>query len=100
MMGKIQPDVVLLDLRMPGEDGFHVMNEARKKQFTSLFIVLTGAGGVKSAVKAVKEGAVDYICKPFEIEDVKLRIDMALESAQLMRKSGNIENKPDTSDKS
>jgi DNA-binding NtrC family response regulator len=83
MMQKDEPDVVLLDLRMPGIDGFKVIEKARKKGINPLFIIVTGMGDVKTAVKAVKEGAVDYICKPFEIEDVKLRIEMAIETARM-----------------
>ncbi len=85
MMEKSQPDVVLLDLRMPGIDGFAVMKEAEKRQITPLFIIVTGVGDVKTAVRTVKEGAVDYICKPFEVEDVKLRIEMAVETARMRR---------------
>jgi two-component system response regulator AtoC len=77
------PDIVLLDLRMPGIDGFQVMEEVKKRNLNTLFIIVTGTGDVKTAVRAVKEGAADYICKPFEIEDVKLRIEMALETARM-----------------
>ncbi len=85
MMEEAEPDVVLLDLRMPGIDGFKVMEEAKKKGISPLFIIVTGVGDVKTAVRAVKDGAVDYICKPFEIEDVKLRIEMALETERMKR---------------
>jgi DNA-binding NtrC family response regulator len=84
-MEESEPDLVLLDLRMPGIDGFGVMKEAGKKDIHPLFIIVTGIGDVKTAVRAVNEGAVDYICKPFEIEDVKLRIEMALETAKIRR---------------
>jgi DNA-binding NtrC family response regulator len=77
--------VVLLDLKMPGIDGFQVMEEAKARNLHPLFIIVTGIGDVKTAVRAVKTGAVDYICKPFEIEDVKLRIEMALETARMRR---------------
>jgi two-component system response regulator AtoC len=85
VMEEAEPDIVLLDLRMPGIDGFKVMEEANDRGLSSLFIIVTGVGDVKTAVRAVKSGAVDYICKPFEIEDVKLRIEMALEAARLRR---------------
>ncbi|MBI4832868.1 MAG: sigma-54-dependent Fis family transcriptional regulator [Candidatus Lindowbacteria bacterium] len=84
-MEQNEPDAVLLDLKMPGIDGFKVMELAKKRGLNPLFIIVTGIGDVKTAVKAVKEGAVDYICKPFEIEDVKLRIEMALETARMKR---------------
>jgi two-component system response regulator AtoC len=84
------PDIVLLDLRMPGIDGFQVMGEVKQRNLNTLFIIVTGTGDVKTAVRAVKEGAVDYICKPFEIEDVKLRIEMALETARMRRELNNL----------
>ena len=99
MMEEIRPDVVLLDLWMPGMNGFRVMERATRKDLKPFFIVLTGAAGIQTAFKAIKNGAVDYICKPFEIEDVTRRIQTVLEASRLMRKSGNIENKPDTGDK-
>jgi DNA-binding NtrC family response regulator len=91
-MEKNEPDIVLLDLKMPGIDGFEVMEEAKKKDIRPLFIIVTGIGDVKTAVRAVKEGAVDYICKPFEIEDVKLRIEMALETARMRQELTSIKD--------
>lgn len=92
MMEEAEPDVVLLDLRMPGIDGFKVMEETKKKGISPLFIIVTGVGDVKTAVRAVKDGAVDYICKPFEIEDVKLRIEMALDTARMRRELTNLKD--------
>jgi len=91
-MEKDEPDIVLLDLKMPGIDGFKVMELAQKKNVNSLFIIVTGAGDVKTAIKAVNQGAVDYICKPFEIEDVKLRIEMALETARMRRELSSLKD--------
>ncbi|RJP18603.1 MAG: sigma-54-dependent Fis family transcriptional regulator [Candidatus Abyssobacteria bacterium SURF_5] len=92
LIEEIEPDVVLLDLRMPGIDGFQVMEETKRRDFHPLFIIVTGTGDVKTAVRAVKEGAVDYICKPFEIEDVKLRIEMALETSRMRRELSNLKD--------
>ncbi len=89
-MEESEPDLALLDLRMPGIDGFTVMRKAREKGLHPLFIIVTGIGDVKTAVRAVNEGATDYICKPFEIEDVKLRIEMALETAKMRRELTNL----------
>ena len=96
MMEQSHPDVVLLDLKMPGIDGFKVMEEARKMDFNPLFIIVTGMGDVKTAVRAVNEGAVDYICKPFEIDDVKLRIEMAVETARMRNELTTLKNEMKT----
>jgi len=57
---------------------------------------VTGMGDVKTAVRAVNEGAVDYICKPFEIEDVKLRIEMAVETARMRNELTTLKNEMKT----
>ncbi|RJP72401.1 MAG: sigma-54-dependent Fis family transcriptional regulator [Candidatus Abyssobacteria bacterium SURF_17] len=92
MIEENEPDVVLLDLRMPGIDGFEVMERSVKKDMHPLFIIVTGTADVKTAVRAVKEGAVDYICKPFDIEDVKLRIEMAMETARVRRELSTLKD--------
>ena len=64
----LQPGCVLLDLRMPQMDGFHVMEELRKRGIDWPVIVMTGHGEVPVAVRAMKLGAVDFIEKPFSEE--------------------------------
>ena len=64
----LQPGCVLLDLRMPQMDGFHVMDELQKRGIDWPVIVMTGHGEVPVAVRAMKMGAVDFIEKPFSEE--------------------------------
>ena len=64
----LQPGCVLLDLRMPQMDGFHVMDELQKRSIDWPVIVMTGHGEVPVAVRAMKMGAVDFIEKPFSEE--------------------------------
>jgi two-component system, LuxR family, response regulator FixJ len=61
----LEPGCILLDLRMPKPDGFEVMEELRRREIDWPVIVMTGHGEVKSAVRAMKLGAVDFIEKPF-----------------------------------
>ncbi len=61
----LEPGCILLDLRMPKPDGFDVMEELRRRDIDWPIIVMTGHGEVKSAVRAMKLGAVDFIEKPF-----------------------------------
>ena len=64
----LQPGCVLLDLRMPQMDGFHVMSELARREVDWPVIVMTGHGEVPVAVRAMKLGAVDFIEKPFSEE--------------------------------
>lgn len=60
---------VVTDLKMPGKDGFSLMQSLRETQSTLKFIVITGHGEKEAAVKAVKSGATDYLEKPFDLND-------------------------------
>lgn len=62
----LKPGCILLDIRMPEVDGFHVMGELARKRNEWPVIVMTGHGEVSVAVRAMKLGAVDFIEKPFE----------------------------------
>jgi two-component system response regulator FixJ len=64
----LEPGCVLLDIRMPQMDGFQVMAELRKRDVDWPVIVMTGHGEVPTAVRAMKQGAVDFIEKPFSEE--------------------------------
>lgn len=65
-LDELRPGCVLLDIRMPQVDGFHVMAELARKRVEWPVIVMTGHGEVSVAVRAMKLGAVDFIEKPFE----------------------------------
>jgi two-component system, LuxR family, response regulator FixJ len=67
----LQPGCILLDLRMPQVDGFHVMDELARRDIDWPVIVMTGHGEIPVAVRAMKMGAVDFIEKPFS-EDALL----------------------------
>jgi two-component system response regulator FixJ len=64
----LQPGCILLDLRMPQVDGFHVMAELSRRNIDWPVIVMTGHGAVSVAVRAMKVGAVDFLEKPFSEE--------------------------------
>ncbi len=66
----LSPGCVLLDIRMPGIDGFEVLERLRSQQSPLLAVVMTGHGDVVTAVRAMKLGAVDFLEKPFEEEAV------------------------------
>src|SRR5213592_4918489 len=74
-----QFDVVLSDLKMGGSDGLDVLRTTKALHPTTAVILMTAFGSVHTAVEAMKIGAFDYVQKPFEIEEMELKIDKALE---------------------
>jgi len=77
------PDLVLLDVMMPGTDGIGVLAQLKKLNPGIPVIILSGVDNVKTVVEAIKLGASDYLSKPFEDEELELTIKNALEKLQL-----------------
>jgi two-component system response regulator FixJ len=73
----LEPGCILLDVRMPGIDGFQVMAELEKRGIDWPIVVMTGHGEVPVAVRAMKLGAVDFIEKPFGEELLLASLDRA-----------------------
>jgi len=77
------PDLVLLDYRLPDESGIDVLRRIRKLAPRIPVVMITAHASVSGAVEAMKEGAYDYIGKPFEFEDVEQTVARGLEAARL-----------------
>lgn len=73
----LRPGIVLLDLKMPGSDGFAVQQSLRASQAPHCLIVITGHGDVSAAVKAMRHGAVDFLEKPYRRDALLDAIDRA-----------------------
>ena len=80
-------DVILLDLKMPGAGGLEALRQIRERRPDAAVIVITGYGTVHSAVQAMKNGAYDYMTKPFSMEELKLLLDRV--AAHLKLKTEN-----------
>jgi len=78
-----EPDVLVLDHKMPAPDGMEVLRRLRGKGFTFPIIMLTAHGNVQTAVEAMKAGADEYLTKPFDLEELKLSIEKALKMSEL-----------------
>ncbi len=72
-------DVVLTDVRMPGADGFAVTRAVKERWPDSEVVMMTAYASIDAAVRAIKDGAYDYIQKPFDPDDVALVVARALE---------------------
>jgi two-component system response regulator AtoC len=79
------PDLALLDIKLPGMDGYQVLEKALKIDEGIIPIMITAFDEVDKVVKAMKLGAFDYISKPFDFGKVRLSIQKALEASQLKR---------------
>src|SRR5881398_2507571 len=78
-----QFDVVLSDLKMGGSDGMDVLRTAKSLHPNTAVILMTAFGSIHTAVEAMKIGAFDYVQKPFEIEEMELKIAKAIEHRRL-----------------
>jgi len=72
-------EVVITDIRMPGQDGLSFLREVKKQKPTQAAIVMTAYGSVETAVEAMKLGAFDYLQKPFSTEELLLKLDKLLQ---------------------
>ena len=68
---KLKPDVVFLDIRMPNTDGLETLDKIKKIQPALPVIVITGHGTMQTAVKAIQQGAFDYLTKPLDLNKVR-----------------------------
>ncbi len=68
-------DVVLLDLKLPGAGGLDALHQIGERKPDAVIVVVTGYGTVQSAVQAMKNGAYDYVTKPFSMEELKLLLE-------------------------
>ncbi len=81
------PDLILLDIKLPGMNGMKVLEEIKKTDKDLVVIMLTGYGDIKDAVQAMKLGAFDYITKPFKDREMLVNIKKALRTRHLNRKN-------------
>jgi len=80
-----QIDLLLLDLLLPDGSGFDVLRTARDLDEDIVVIAMTAFAEVKTAVRAMKEGAYDFIVKPFELDDLRLTVQRVIQTQQLRR---------------
>lgn len=78
-------DIVISDLAMPDIDGLELLREIKIRDEKVLFFMITGYPTLESAVEAMKQGAYDYITKPFNMEDMRIKVERALHVNQLER---------------
>ena len=83
-------DAVVTDLRMPDVDGLEIVRAAAESQPDAKVIIITAFATIASAIDAVKQGAFDYVSKPFEIEELVLALERAVEDSRLRRENRSL----------
>jgi two-component system response regulator PilR (NtrC family) len=80
-------DLVITDIQMPGRSGLDLLRELRERAPETVVIVITAFASTDTAIAAMKEGAYDYITKPFKVDEIRLIIEKALEKKLLSREN-------------
>ena len=80
-------DLVLTDIRMGAVDGLTVLREFKRMSQDTAIVVLTAFGSLEGAIEAIKQGAYDYLAKPFKKEDIKLVVQRSLDHCRLLREN-------------
>ena len=80
-------DLILMDIRMPKLDGIAVLKKVKALSPETIVIMITAYASADTAIRAMKEGAYDYITKPFKVDEIKLIIKNALEKKNLQKEN-------------
>ncbi|MEJ2655852.1 MAG: response regulator [Desulfobacterales bacterium] len=91
ILDKEKINIVLLDLKMPGMDGLEVLKRIRKLSDTIQVIVITGYATVETAIEAMKQGAYDFIPKPFEPDQLRIVVNRAWEKICFIQEAQRLE---------
>ena len=84
-------DLVISDIRMPGMDGFNLLEQLKQRYPNLTVVMLTAYGNIESAVTAIKKGAYDFIAKPFEQDEIIFKTRKALERSQLISENRRLQ---------
>ena len=95
LVQKKVPDLVILDVRLPGMNGLETFQHIHKIEPKLPVIIMTAFGTTETAIEATKMGAFDYVLKPFDIPDMLLVIGQALEAGRFMRSPVDMNVIPD-----
>lgn len=81
--GEYDSDVVLTDIQMPGKDGLELLAELRELRPDTPVVLMTAFGSIRLAVSAMRAGALDFVTKPFESEELLIALERAFERREL-----------------
>jgi DNA-binding NtrC family response regulator len=90
LIQKRTPDVVIADLMMPEMSGIELLSRVKKIDENINFVVMTAFASVDSAIEAMRNGAYDYITKPFKIDEIKLTLNKLLQQSEITEENRNL----------
>lgn len=88
-------DIVLTDIRMPGADGFRILEKTLQKTSPPPCIMFTAYGSIETAVDAMRKGAFDFVTKPVNFDQLEIVIDRALESKRIKQENHELKQRLD-----
>ena len=86
-----EPDVVLLDLRLPGMNGLDVLKSIHASAPATEVVMLTGHGSIDTAIESIRIGAFDYVVKPCPLDELNIRVQRAVERRSLQQRANLLE---------
>ncbi|RKZ04772.1 sigma-54-dependent Fis family transcriptional regulator, partial [Candidatus Fermentibacteria bacterium] len=90
---KDMPDILVVNVKMPGISGFEVLTQLQESSPGLIGIIMTAFSSVDSAVKAMRRGATDYLVKPFEVDQLLIAIEKAINERDLKRENRELRKK-------
>jgi two-component system NtrC family response regulator/two-component system response regulator HydG len=87
LLERMEPDVVLTDVRMPGMDGIELLARIKQLRPETMVVLMTAYGTVKTAVKAMKLGAEDFLSKPIDVEELEVVLQKTIEKKRLLEET-------------
>ena len=85
-------DLVISDIQMPGKSGLDLLRGIREAQADAIVVMITAFATTETAIAAMKEGAYDYLTKPFKVDEIKLVVQKALEKKLLTSENARLRN--------
>ena len=82
---RVAPDIVFLDIKMPGMDGIEVLDRLKQLPHSAEVFIMTGHGGLETAIAALRKGAFDYMTKPVDFDELEINLKRAQEKRLMKR---------------